>query len=271
MTYLATIQQIKDLTAITDNVDPKHLAAAMLTAHDLRMQAVLGPLFIDALTAQIATEIVIVAATNALPVEVTTDGLHGFATGDSIYIQGATGEAIDGQYTITVTSPTAFELDGLDGTALGIYDTGTATAMRMPAVNVAIMPLVRKVYAWWTFKDATPYMVAHVVNAGYMQQNGRSTGFGGDGGVQISQKEMARYINQAETTADAYQRQLLALWVCNKVDYPLWKPACTLIDSSLERLASHPEHVNVDVNGKYLDSGVQGDRDRSANFRIMGV
>lgn len=265
--YLATPQQIKDLTAITDNVDVKHIAAAMVTANDLRMQSVLGPIFLDALITQVATEIVIVSATNALPVEVTTDGDHGFTTGDSIYIQGATGEAINGQFTITVTSTTAFELNALDGSLLGVYDTGTGTAMRMPAANVAIMPLIRKVYAWWVFKDATPYMVAHVVNAGYMQQNGKSREFGGDGGVQVSPADMKRYINQAETTAEAYQRQLLAFWVCNKADYPQWAPACTLIDSSLERLAYQQGYIH----DPYLETGTQPDRKRPANFRIQGV
>jgi len=266
--YLATVQQVKDLTAITDNVDSKHIVPGMQTAHDLKMEGILGPILIKSLLDQLSTEIVILSATNALPVAVTTDGLHKFSTGDSVYIQGATGAEVNGQYTITVTSATEFELDGLDGTALSTYDLGSATVMRMPAVNVAIMELVRKTFAWWAFADCVPFMVGHIVNAGIMQQNGSARGLGNDGGVQVSQAEMKRYVTQAEVKAQAYQQQLVTYMLKHKTDYPEWRPSCTIIDDRTWNELGLDRHGNSLASG---NDGVIAGPKKSSRWRISGA
>ncbi len=70
---------------------------------------------------------VIIAATNATPIAITTAGGHGYATNDIIYISGVTGNlAANGLWTITVTGATTFTLNTSAGSGayagLGIVD-----------------------------------------------------------------------------------------------------------------------------------------------------
>lgn len=62
-------------------------------------------------------------ATNASPIVITTAAAHGLSTGDYVVIQGVGGNgASTGTHQITVTSPTAFSLDGSTGD--GAYTSG---------------------------------------------------------------------------------------------------------------------------------------------------
>jgi hypothetical protein len=231
-TYLATIAQVKELTAISDNVAEKHITPYLETAQVLKMKPNLGIVFMDELLAQIATEVSISAATAANPVEVTTDAAHGFATGDSVYVDGATGmDGINGQWTITVLTTTTFELDGLDGTAFDPYDAGTATAMRMPAVNVTIMPVVRVAFAWWVLRDAMPFIWMHITNSTILTQGiGSSRGVGGEGGTPATGADMRWMQQNAQNLAEAYTNDLLRYMSLNSQDYPSWSASCTNID-----------------------------------------
>lgn len=65
----------------------------------------------------------VTAATNASPIVVTTDGAHGMATGDKVYIYDVVGNpATNGFWTITSTGSTTFSLDGSTGN--GTYSKG---------------------------------------------------------------------------------------------------------------------------------------------------
>lgn len=63
------------------------------------------------------------AATNAAPIAVTTSAAHGLSTGMFVQILGAVGNtAANGTFRVTVTSPTAFTLDGSSGN--GVWSSG---------------------------------------------------------------------------------------------------------------------------------------------------
>lgn len=68
----------------------------------------------------------ITAINNASPIQVTTAGTHGYATGDYVRIDSPAGMAgLGGKvYQITVTGASTFTLDGVDGTSLGLYEGG---------------------------------------------------------------------------------------------------------------------------------------------------
>lgn len=231
-TYLATVQQIKNLTPISNNVELKHINATLTTTQVLKVKPLLGEVFMNELLAQIASEITILGASAANPVEVSTDGNHGYATGDSIFIDNATGmTGINGQWTITVTGATTFELDGLDGTLFPAYNTATATAINMPAVNVLLMPMVRQSYAWWVLRDAMPWIWMHVTNSTLMVQGtGRGGGIGGEGGTTATVKDMQWMQKSAQDVAEAMSNDMLKFLGCNSKDYPTWRPTCTSID-----------------------------------------
>ena len=227
--YLATLQTIKELTAITDNSSDKHIVASMLTAQDLKLKPVLGILFQTELLDQLATKQVVAAASNSNPIVITTDNEHGFTTGDSIRIADSIGMKLDGQYTITVTSNTEFELDGIDGTTLGTYDIGSAYCLAMSEANWNAMQHVTKAYAWWTFREAIPFIRMHFVNSG-MQQQGMANAsgkFGGDGGVAASIAEMKWYDSDVQNKAEQYTAILIQFLCENEDDYPNWRPTCT--------------------------------------------
>ena len=72
------------------------------------------------------TDTDVVAATNTTPIEVTTDGEHGFATGDTVTVRDAKGNTgANGTWTVNVRSDRTFVLEGSEGT--GAY-TGGGTA-----------------------------------------------------------------------------------------------------------------------------------------------
>ena len=78
------------------------------------------------------------AATNASPIVCTTSASHNFASGDSVYVYGATGNtAANGLWTITVLSATTFSLTGSTGN--GTF-TGTATAADVSLTPYGTIP-----------------------------------------------------------------------------------------------------------------------------------
>jgi hypothetical protein len=74
------------------------------------------------------------AITNAADGEVTTAAPHGLATGDKVYISGATGmtEVNNNIYTITVNGASTFLL-GIDTSAFGVYAGSGLAALISPA------------------------------------------------------------------------------------------------------------------------------------------
>ena len=74
-----------------------------------------------------STDIEVVAATNTSPVEITTDGEHGFATGDPVMVRDVEGNTgANGTWTVTVRSETTLVLDGSEGS--GRYTGGGTVA-----------------------------------------------------------------------------------------------------------------------------------------------
>lgn len=227
-TYLVTIEQVKEITVVTENVDAKYIRPHLMTAQSLKMMPLLGKQLLDLLISELSTEVTIAAATQANPVVVTTTAAHGFTTGDSVYIATATGMVgINGQWDVTVLNATTFELDGLDGTAFPAYNVGTGTAMAMSAVNVALMPYVRNAMAWHVLSEAVPFLWAHITNAG-IQTHGGTRGLGNsEGGNPVGANDMKWFKQQCANTANA-QEQILYDWMdLNSTDYPLWQPLCT--------------------------------------------
>lgn len=231
MQYLATLQQVKDLTTISNNAADKHLAAFLDTAQVLKMKPHLGYVFLNSLLMQLSTQVTVSAATAANPVQITSAVPTDFATGESIYISGATGMVgINGQWTITALSATTFRLDGLDGTAFPAYNVGTATAMRMPAANVLALPKIQKAYAWWVLRDAMPFIWMHVTNSGLANQAGGSGSFGrGDGGQGASKSEMAWLQQNAQALAEGYTSDLRDFLSYHSADYPEWVSSCNSV------------------------------------------
>lgn len=64
--------------------------------------------------------------TQANPADVTTNSAHGYSTGDQVFISGVEGmlRVNGGPHTITVTSATAFTIDGMDSTGFDAYTSG---------------------------------------------------------------------------------------------------------------------------------------------------
>ena len=92
-------------------------------------------------TVSAGTRLAIVSSTNASPIVVTT-GTHGYNTGDSVEIEGhATNTAANGQWQITVKSPTTFALNNSTGNGVGgatgyCIDYELQPALTMPANGV---------------------------------------------------------------------------------------------------------------------------------------
>lgn len=60
--------------------------------------------------------LVVTAATNASPIQITTSTNHGLSTGDKVYISKVGGNtAANGVFTVTVVNATNFTLDGSTG------------------------------------------------------------------------------------------------------------------------------------------------------------
>jgi hypothetical protein len=226
-TRLITIEQVKQLTAVTQNVDPITIRPHLLTTQMLKMMPLLGKQLIDQLIGELETERIVSAATQANPVVITTSLAHGYTTADSIYIASATGMTdINGQWTITVLSPTTFELDGLDGTGFAAYNVGTATSMDMIAADVALMPYVRNVMAWHVLAYAVPFIWATITNSGIITHGQNRDGMGGVGSP-VAASDMKWFKQNCENTANAHEQILYEFMDTNSDDYPLWRPACT--------------------------------------------
>ena len=66
-------------------------------------------------------------ATNTAPIEITTSGDHGYATGDAVVVKDVKGNtAANGSWTVTVRSDTTLVLDGSEGS--GAYAGGGTIA-----------------------------------------------------------------------------------------------------------------------------------------------
>lgn len=235
-TFLVGIDDVKRITAVTQNVDAKHIQPYLKTAQQLRMMPHLGLVFVQSITAAIATRNVIASATQANPVVITTDTAHGFATGNSINVADATGmEGINGQHTITVLTSTTFELDGLDGTAFPAYNAGTAAAMKMSAADAALLPYLQDACAWWVVRDAIPFIYMHITNSTIVVQGIASASgrFGGDGGTAIDSKGMQWMVQNCQNIAEGFTRILLDFLSIHSADYPLWVQSCTVSSSLL--------------------------------------
>ena len=69
----------------------------------------------------------VVDATNAAPIEITTSGDHGYATGDTVVVKNVEGNtAANGSWTVTVSGDTTLVLDGSMGS--GAYAGGGTVA-----------------------------------------------------------------------------------------------------------------------------------------------
>lgn len=73
--------------------------------------------------------LVISSATTATPIVATTASVHGLTTGDVVTITGGLVENINGTYTVTVTTSTAFQLDGSVGS--GTYTASSAVVKKL--------------------------------------------------------------------------------------------------------------------------------------------
>jgi membrane protease YdiL (CAAX protease family) len=74
-----------------------------------------------------STDTEVVAATNTSPVLITTDGEHGFATGDAVTVRDVEGNTgANGTWTVTVRSKTTLVLDDSEGS--GAYTAGGTVA-----------------------------------------------------------------------------------------------------------------------------------------------
>ena len=74
-----------------------------------------------------STDTDVVAATDTSPVVITTEGEHGFATGDAVTVRDVEGNTgANGTWKVTVRSETTFVLDGSEGS--GAYTSGGTVA-----------------------------------------------------------------------------------------------------------------------------------------------
>ena len=229
-TEIITIEQVKTITPVTANVDPVTIRPHIQIAQMLNMMPLLGKQLLDALIAELATTATVSAATVANPVVISTPTAHGYTTADSVNISGATGmTGINGQWTITVLSPTTFELDGLNGSAFPAYNVGTARVVKMSAANVALMPYVWNVAAWHVLSRSVPFIWATITNSGIITHGQKSNGLGSVG-APVGASDMKWYKQECENTANAYEQVLYEFMVTNSSDYPLWQPACTFTE-----------------------------------------
>ncbi len=74
-----------------------------------------------------STDTAVVAATNTSPVVITTDGEHGFGTGENVTVRDVEGNTgANGTWKVTVRSETTLVLDGSEGS--GAYTSGGTVA-----------------------------------------------------------------------------------------------------------------------------------------------
>ena len=249
-TEIITIEQVKTITPVTKNVNPFTIQPHIQIAQMLNMMPLLGKQLLDALIAELATTATVSAATAANPVVISTPTAHGYTTGDSVNISGATGmTGINGQWTITVLSPTTFELDGLNGSVFPAYNVGTARVVKMSAANVAIMPYVWNVAAWHVLSRAVPFIWATITNSGIITHGQDKNGVGSVGSP-VGASDMKWYKQECENTANAYEQVLYEFMITNSSDYPLWQPACTFTELGNCQGTSNGTGINGAVNRK---------------------
>jgi uncharacterized membrane protein SpoIIM required for sporulation len=72
------------------------------------------------------------AATNAVPIAITTLTGHRLSTGDKVHVRGVRGNtAANGDWRVAVIDGNRFTLDGSDGTASGAYVAGSGACSRV--------------------------------------------------------------------------------------------------------------------------------------------
>lgn len=237
---LITIKEVKELTAITDNVDEKHILPHIVTTQQLKIMPRLGAQLLNSLLDSVASRKVIANITQANPAVATTASAHGFTTGDKINITGAAGMEVDGNYTITVLSGTTFEIDDLDSTALPAYDGGSGEVMAISPENMELYLLVRSSMAWYVQASATPYIHVHITNAGLTKQAAARLD---DGNTATDAKTVQTMKGDAEAKAMGLEGIYLEHLRLNKELYPLWIGDC---------LQSSATGLNGPVKGRNL-------------------
>lgn len=112
------------------------------------------------------------------PPTVTTTSAHGYTTGDTITLAGVTGtiaSSVNGAWTITVTSATAFTLNGV--TATGAYSSASAVCARYNGSSTGALttapgapPTIHVPNSNWL--DGTKARFAGFTDAGWTSMNG---------------------------------------------------------------------------------------------------
>ena len=97
----------------------------------------------DAVAKAVAVNaLAVTGISNTAPIKVTTASSHGLAPGDTVLIFGVTGNtAANGAFTITVTTSTAFTLDGSTGSGAWAGD-GTVTTDLAGAIQTVVIAAV---------------------------------------------------------------------------------------------------------------------------------
>jgi len=117
----------------------------------------------DLPTAIGGASVAVTAASNSTPIALTTAAPHGLVTGMQVTISGVLGNtAANGTFSVTVTSATAFTLDGSVGT--GAYTSGGTVSL--PSLAQALNGSANDVLAIATALGATPPSLTPATQAG---------------------------------------------------------------------------------------------------------
>ena len=168
-------KQLKSVTSISNNVAIEEVLPHFETAQVAHIDPFLKATLSANIKAAILSKIFISASTQTNPVSITTDGYHGYSTGDIVYInesQSATG--INGQKTITVVNSTTFTLDGIDGTGFPVFVSGTAFVMKMTEAIYNLMNHDSFVAAVgnYGFYEAIPFIWAKFMDKSVLIRGG---------------------------------------------------------------------------------------------------
>lgn len=220
MSYIVDEAYLKSQTGITQNVSASDLLPYRQTTQDNILVSILGEALFNDLIARIAQEQVIAAASNSNPVVVTTNSDHGFITGDEVYhFPGGGMPELSGVFTITILSDTSYSLDGVDGTAWGVFTSGTAKCWPMDAAYFELWERFKPVAAWYTFHRAIPGNWIKMVNKGLVQKMGETS-------KSVSRADMQWYAGTVESDANTYRLNFIKWLSDNKSDYPLYDEDC---------------------------------------------
>jgi len=89
----------------------------------------------------------VTGATNASPIVITTDAVHGRSTGNTVFLASVGGNtAANGAFTITVTGPTTFSLNGTAGN--GAYTSGGTVGIAKTVLTTGAVPTSNQGALW---------------------------------------------------------------------------------------------------------------------------